>query len=300
MIKLNLKRYFIILLFFSFNAIKASPQLPDYIIYKNDTIPIYNLLVEEYLQNLNPDEEKLFGLSFRNSLNELVTSFNCWRGYQAIYKIENDSLFVDTIINCHSIENTDSKKSKENLKLLFGNKVKNNKVFIDWFTGDISFPTKNKANEVIRWDGVFENIFLYETAINITKGEITDIKDIENYIDAPNRINRKKDENLSDILFEKIKVYKWRKLEKFDCSENYKIQINEKGEIGLIEMDLTEQEIKDFYEKNEAKYCINSLKKALKGLKFDIIKRQGKPIDETVYIELWTEEDGTIENWTNH
>lgn len=287
------------MLFFSFNKIQASPQLPDYIIYKNDTISTYNLIVEQYLQNLNPNEEKLFGLSFRNSLEGLGTSFNCWRGYQAIYKIENDSLFVEAIIDCHSIKKVDSNKSIENLKLLFGNKVKNNKVFIDWFTGDISFPTNNKHNEIIRWDGVFENIFLYETLISIKKGKVINEKNIENYTEYANRISRKKDDVLSDVLFEKIKSYKWTKLDEFDCSETYKIRINKKGEIDLIEMALTEQEIKDFYERNEAKHCINSLKEALKGLKFDIIRRQGKPIEETVYIEIWFKVDGTIENWTN-
>lgn len=298
MTKLYPKIFFFILLTFSFNKIQASPQLPDYIIYKNDTIATYNLLVEQYLQKLNPNEDKLFGLSFRNSLDGLGTSSNCWRGYQAIYKIENDSLFIDAVIDCHSIKNIDTNKSQENLKLLFGIKVKNNKVFIDWFTGEISFPTMNKDNEVIRWDGVFENIFLYETLLLIKKGKITNEKNIENYIDDLNRINRKKDAILSDVLFEKIKSYKWTKLDEFDCSETYKIRINKKGEIDLIEMDLTKQEIKDFYEKNEAKHCMNSIKKALKNLKFDIVKRKGEPIEEIIYIELWFEEDGTIENWT--
>lgn len=87
MTKPHIKILFIILLNLTFNSIKASPQLPDYIIYKNDTIPTYNLLVELYLQKLNPDEDKLFGLSFRNSLDGLGASLNCWRGYQAIYKM---------------------------------------------------------------------------------------------------------------------------------------------------------------------------------------------------------------------
>lgn len=299
MTKLRIRILFLILLFFAFNKIQASPQLPDYIIYKNDTIPTYNLLVEQYLQKLNPDEEKLFGLSFRNSLEGLGTSFNCWRGYQAIYRIENDSLFVEAIIDCHSIKNIDINKSRENLKLLFGNKVKNNRVFTDWFIGDISFPTKHNNNEIIRWDGVFENIFFYETLLNIKKGKVIKEKNIENYTDYTDRINRKKDDVLSNVIFEKLKFYKWTKLDEFDCSETYKIRINKKGEIDLIEMALTNQEIKDFYEKNEAKHCINSLKKALKDLRFDILKRRGKPIDEIIYIELWFEEDGTIENWTN-
>jgi hypothetical protein len=75
----------------------ASPQMPDYIIFKGDTIATYNLILEQYLQR-NDTTEQLFGLSFRNSTDGSF-SFNCWRGYQAIYKIDNDSLFLVDIIN---------------------------------------------------------------------------------------------------------------------------------------------------------------------------------------------------------
>src|SRR5687768_9803409 len=74
----------------------ASPQMPDYIIFKGDTIATYNLILEQYLQRQeNTESEKLFGLSFRDG-----ASLNCWRGYQAIYKFESDSLFLVDIINC--------------------------------------------------------------------------------------------------------------------------------------------------------------------------------------------------------
>ena len=41
----------------------CSPQIPDYIIYENDTVQTYNLLVEQYLQNKKSDKGQLFGLS---------------------------------------------------------------------------------------------------------------------------------------------------------------------------------------------------------------------------------------------
>ena len=297
---LKLSITFLFLLFFG-KLLIASPQLPDYIIYKNDTIATYNLILETYLQNQNPEEDKLFGLSFRNTLDGGM-SFNCWRGYQAIYKIENDSLFLSCIIECNSIKKIDKGLSDRNLQILFGNQVKNNKVFIDWFSGDISFPliSEDKPNEVIRWDEVFENIFLYEMLIRIDKGKIKYTKEIQNYIDSPNRIDRKRKERISKILFEKIQNYKWEKSEKFDCSETYRVRINKKGKIDLIEMNLSKEEIKDFFEKGEYQHCIRSMKKALKGLKFDIIKRRGKPIEEYVYIEIWFEDDGSIENWSDY
>lgn len=145
--KLFFKTFFFLISIHCF----GSPQIPDYIIYKKDTIPTYNLIVENYLQSLNPNEDKLFGLSFRNSTEGLGTSLNCWRGYQAIYEVENDSLFVKHIISCFELK--DNKKinifeSQERMNKIFGEKVKNGKVFVDWYSGIINFPLKIKNNKM--------------------------------------------------------------------------------------------------------------------------------------------------------
>src|SRR5690606_12553632 len=126
----------------------------DYIIYKKDTIPTYNLILEDYLQKENTAKaDKLFGLSFRDG-----SSSNCWRGYQAIYKIENDSLYLVDIITCGELRNDkiDKTQSVDKMKALFKERLKSGKVFIDWFDGDINFPLTDK---ILRWDGVFYKIF---------------------------------------------------------------------------------------------------------------------------------------------
>jgi len=38
--------------------------------------------------------------------------------------------------------------------------------------------------------------------------------------------------------------------------------------------------------------------KCLKKLQFDVIKKHGEPIEENVFIEIWLNDDGTLENWT--
>lgn len=287
---------------FAINSFATSPQVPDYLIYKNDTIPTYNLLVEQYLQKVKEDKGKLFNLSFRNSIDGFLgTSPNCWRGYQAIYKIKNDSLFVSAIIECHSLE---YKKQipKNYIKEIFGNKVKNNKVFIDWYSGNISFPSKIKDNRILRWDGVFERVFMYETVVKIDNGKILKISNEQNYTDLKNGIERLKRDSISNILFDKIKNYKWTKLDKFDCSEMYTIVIGKKGKITNVIMTeyQTKESIKEFWDtKREYNYCINSIKKALSDLQFDILKRKGEPTEEKFFVEIWFNEDGTIENWTD-
>ncbi|WP_406684365.1 hypothetical protein N1F78_01140 [Seonamhaeicola sp. MEBiC1930] len=291
----------ILLIFFVSNSF-ASPQVPDYLIYKNDTIATYNLLVEKYLQTRKDDKGRLFDLSFRNSIDDTEgTSLNCWRGYQAIYKIENDSLFVSSIINCHSLEYKE-KVPKNYIGKLFGEKVKNGKVFIDWFSGNISFPTKRNDNKEIRWDGVFERTFIYETALKVENGKITQNSNEQNYINLKNGIDRLKRDTISDILFNSIKEYKWKKLDKFDCGESFIVEIGRNGKITDVIMTdyQTADEIEYYWDtKREYNYCIKSVKKALSKLQFDILKRKGEPIYEKVYIEIWFNENGTIENWTD-
>lgn len=280
----------------------ASPQVPDYLIYKNDTIPTYNLLVEQFLQQREQDNGQLFGLSFRNSIvGESGGSLNCWRGYQAIYKIENDSLFVCDIIECHTIRNFAKQTSERYLEEIFKEKVKNHKVFIDWFSGVISFPKKSKDNKILRWDGVFENIYLFETAMVIDKGKVNKTSDVENYTDLKNGIDRINRDSISSILFKEVQGYRWKKLDKFDCSERYMITIGKDGKVANVIMPdyQTKEEIEEYWDtKKEYNHCIVSMKKALSGLQFDIIKRKGKPMEENVLLEIWFEENGAIENWT--
>jgi hypothetical protein len=298
-----MKRSLLILLASFFTEVCiASPQVPDYLIYKNDTIPTYNLLVEQFLQQREQDNGQLFGLSFRNSIDGLSGgSLNCWRGYQAIYRIENDSLFVCDIIDCHTIKHFDKQTSERYLKEIFKEKVKDNKVFINWFSGILCFPIRSKNNKILRWDGVFENIYLYETALEIDKGSVIKINDIENYTDLKNGIDRLNRDSINSYLFKEVQTYRWKKLEKFDCSERYMITIGEDGKVANVIMPdyQTQEEIEEYWDtKKEYNHCINSMKKALSNLQFDIIKRKGKPIEENVLLEIWFEEDGVIENWT--
>ncbi|WP_143822319.1 hypothetical protein [Mucilaginibacter pedocola] len=263
--------------------------MPDYIIYKSDTIGTYNLIVERYLQNQHPaDSAKLFGLSFRDG-----ASFNCWRGYQAIYKIENDSLFLVDMIQCGTLRQVkrDTAWSNGLMKKIFGNEVVNGKVFINWFTGDINFPLNSK---LVRWDGVFYRIFEKERIITISGGKLSNTEDVLNYVNAPHGIKREYGVKLSDILFKKVKKIKWRKLPDCDCSDEYVITIGPAGNVSKVAL---AGENRDEVSENEG--CRKLIFDALRKLQFDIIKDKGKPIAEDVYLEIWVEDNGKTENWTN-
>lgn len=275
------------------NQLFASPQMPDYVIYGKDTIATYNLLVEQYLQHHDTTKtDKLFGLSFRNG-----SSFNCWRGYQAIYKIENDSLFLTDIINCGELRNGRINKSEsiEKIKQIFGDKLINEKVYINWFDGLINFPLTNK---MLRWDGVFYRIFEKEKVITITNGLVGKIEDVENYVDDRKRIDRRYGAKTSNIIFKKLIKSNWKNAKDFDCGETYMVTIDENGNISKVRMLRTQEEIEKYYEKDEYNFCIDKMFNALKSLKFDIIKDKGKPIAEEIYIKIWQEDNGKLENKT--
>lgn len=276
----------------------ASPQVPDYIIFRGDTIATYNLILEQYLQREEQTpSEKLFGLSFRNRSNGGF-SFNCWRGYQAIYKIDNDSLFLVDIISCGEYRNgkIDKAASIEKMKILFSDQVLNDRVYITWFSGDINFPLTDR---ILRWDGVFYTIFQKERVVNISGGKVLKVEDVENYVDDPKRINRKDKNKVSDILFKRLKKTKWKNKEEYDCSNKYLITIGKNGRVSKVRMLYSDAEVSKYYDKDEYNFCINKIFNALRTLKFDIIKDKGKPIAEDIYIRIWVEDNGKIENWTH-
>lgn len=284
----------ILIFFITPLGLLASPQMPDYVIYGKDTIATYNLILENYLQTQDTAKtDKLFGLSFRNG-----SSFSCWRGYQAIYKIQNDSLFLVDIINCGELSNgkIDKTKSFEKIKSIFGEKVKNGKVYIDWFDGYINFPLTNK---VLRWDGVFYKIFERERVITILNGLVSEVEDVDNYVDDPKRIDRRDKNKISGLLFKKLKKTKWKNSNDFDCGEKYLVTIDKNGDVSKVRMLYSDEEIEKYYEKDEYNFCMTKMFNALKNLKFDIIKDKGKPISEDIYIEIWVEDNGKVENWTD-
>lgn len=277
----------------------ASPQMPDYIIYKKDTIPTYNLILEQYLQKQNPDEGRLFGLSFRSS-EKLGVPLNCWRGYQAIYEIIDDKLYLTKIISCGALKDKTSisaDDSTKKIKEIFGDKTRDNRVLIDWFSGIINFPQKIKNNRQLRWDGVFYKIFEYETVLEFSRGNLVRQEEVHNYQKVPKSINRIDKDKISDVLFKRLKKEKWQN--ENDCSERYLVTIGGNGKVAQIRMTYSEKEIEEFFEKEEYSYCIKKFENTLNDLQFDIIKDKGKPMSEDIYIEIWQKENGKLENWTH-
>lgn len=286
----------IFLLLLSTANLKASPQAPDYLIVGKDTIPLYQLILEDYLYSIkqSTDNNSLFGFSFRDDFGYGNTT-NCWRGYQAVYSLENDSLFLKYIIPCNLLRKLDANdinNSNEQMQKIFQEKVKNNKVFIDWFSSEFTTP-KGKP---IWWDGIFTTIYEKEELYSIRKGILVDKHIVNNYQKVKGGISRKKQE-MSKAVFNEIKKLNWKKLDdEFLCSDTYCLEIDSRGKVISVEkndqgVELDESDI----------YCQNIIKKQLQKLQFDIILYHGYPFNDKFCIEVFYDDTTKkLENWSKY
>jgi len=251
----------------------------------------------------NGDQGQLFGLSFRDN-----SSTSCWRGYQAVYTIENDSLFLNYILLCGELryrkDSLDLKSSEEKIKQIFGDKVVNKKVYVDWYIGNISFP----RGDLLRWDGVFSRTYYKEELLTFKGGLLSKKKIINNYIDLPNGISRDFSKEkyqadyklMTDTIFSIIQKLDWKKWSDCDCDQRYLIVINAKGKIRQIKLfSYLDKKENDECEK-DLKKCISKFRHLLGKLQFDIVKWNGKPYEEKVVFELFYTVDGKLENWSDH
>jgi hypothetical protein len=182
------------------------------------------------------------------------------------------------------------------MKTIFGTAVRQNRVFINWFSGIINYPIDNS---VLRWDGVFYTIYERETIVKIDFGKVSEIRKVKNYEDDPKGIDRREKDKISKILFKQLKRTRWKNSKEFDCSTKYLVTINENGNVSKVRMLYTDEEKQKYYDKEEYDFCLGKVFDSLKSLKFDIIKDKGVPFAEDIYIEIWVEDNGKLENWTD-
>lgn len=158
------KIIFSLLFILSLNNSYATPQTADLLISNGDTIPIYPFIVEQYLK-INPAK----GQAFRDYLLETFPKSTAHlRGYQAMFELKNDSLFLLKIFS----GTTD--KYAINLDILFNKK---DKIFADWYSGEITNPENCLMPDYgNKWGGFYE----YETDFTFEKGVLKSIVKYKN------------------------------------------------------------------------------------------------------------------------
>ena len=157
----------------------ATAQVPDLMVIGRDT----------FLMHTNPLEIYLDSVGIRDFPDFIGGgSTACWRGYKAIWRIENDSMFLEKIQSCHKREGD----VDANLKKMFGERCINGRVYAYWFTGLIVLPHGKLKNYVhMGYGSTYSKYLLLE----IHKGQFKQKK----------KLNHRQYENFKTKQFEIFK-----------------------------------------------------------------------------------------------
>lgn len=107
-------------------SILCTEQVPDYLIINNDTL---------YLNSFPLNDLNFTKLPF----GKFAPNTSCWRGYQAVWIVENDSLFLKELIPCESDTlSPDFDLVQYFLVNGYQPQIIYGKIFVDWFTAKIT------------------------------------------------------------------------------------------------------------------------------------------------------------------
>lgn len=160
----------IVLICFISKETLATAQYPDILVEGKDTFMLFSNPLEPYLRN--KDERSICG----NNLE--WTSTACYRGYQAIWRIKRNKLYlIEVKRDCGNETN-----QVYNLKEEFNSK----KVFADWYTGTLESP----RGEMLQYihDG-YGSLHEGEKLYYITNGLVDSTETRQYLIHANNLLN---------------------------------------------------------------------------------------------------------------
>lgn len=176
------RTFFIIALSTLFARAFGTAQIPDILIHKGDTLPLFDCPLE-YLRNpALTHPANLFG-----GKGCFYTS--CWRNYVATWEIIDNKLYLTRIRNaCYPtgqgyvaasfISRTDTVGTEfADLKRLFPDKYEDGRVLADWVNTSMISP----RGEVLYYvhDG-FQSIFEKETEYSFENGILTGVQEFDN------------------------------------------------------------------------------------------------------------------------
>lgn len=140
----------------------ATEQIPDILIWENDTISLHNDPLASYpkLEELN-----LFG-------NKRVgNNTACWKGYISEWKIIKNTLYLSNIYSCDYFYS--DLKIKAELKKIFPKEYKNGMVLANWYSDELSVPDGKLINKKLK-------IYESEYVLSLKKGMVIDKKKFDN------------------------------------------------------------------------------------------------------------------------
>ncbi|WP_430965327.1 hypothetical protein [Spongiimicrobium sp. 2-473A-2-J] len=262
-----------------FHDLRATPQIPDYLIYEGKMVELFTNPLEQYLE-----------LKGKTDIDRGCNSSACSRGYTAIWELKIGKLFLTEIKRCGIIATAGvytglecgENEVSEVLKYFenqFGNKV----VFADWYTGKLISPQGRIINYVHMG---YESTYAKERHFEIEKGVLLNTKILENEI-KPEYFDLYNHNLVIDTLFHNIAKLDWKSLEEeFFCADTYSIKINKRGKVAKVwyETYFDSKWERFWYNVNDLG-CRRKIKKSIKHLRFDKYLKGQKKI-MTVQLNL--------------
>ncbi len=217
----------------------STPQFPEQLIIEDDTLNMYSLPLEQYLQKNEPREKisKYFNIICHTGL---------LRGYTAIWEIHNDKLYLKGVHGCGN-------QKEELIHHIFKNSSE--PIQAKWFSGELNIPIGK-----IIFDGQlgFNRHHKKHIVFQIEKGVVIHKKEYENgEIESSKGISR------INLVTEIYKRIKWDKIPKKKRTIEIDILADSLGSINIkaIREFNKNRKVKrkDFYLQNEIKKALNAI-----------------------------------------
>lgn len=289
----------ILILLFSISKAHSTGQVPDYLIQGKDTVPIYNNPLKQYFDKNDYDFFKDIISPFIEVKNadgtrtQYFSGTNCWRGYVAYWRLENDSLKLNSINPCC---NCVSMTSAEIILKIFNT----NNVFANWYNGVLTVP---KGQLFSGSDMGYNAIFEFEDKLQIENGllkskqQISNIELIEQ-IKLDNKLYAQIPTLKDTLFFYLNKNIDWAKIDDTDCdcSDSFILTYDKNGEIKKVEYIKLQDETDNLWYKlylwKFDKICSRRIKSAIKSLSLDYLDAHR---DFKIEIELFY--DKSLNMW---
>ncbi|MGB3587167.1 MAG: hypothetical protein WBA23_11535, partial [Tunicatimonas sp.] len=171
----------IILLLISFQSF-GTAQIPDRLIYGDDTLSLFFCPLELY-----PDKELITPQGLFDSKGCFYTA--CWRNYVATWSIERNNLYLLEIRNaCYPTNMQDVEGSFKSgvdsigqefadLKSLFPERYDNGRVKADWVSGELIVP---KGELIYYFNEGFQSIYEVELMLTVGQGILVSKQILDN------------------------------------------------------------------------------------------------------------------------
>jgi hypothetical protein len=255
-----------LLSFFLFTSVfcSATFQRPDYLIVENDSLPILSRISELTAYKDLVAYYKTPG----------VSSTNCYVGYYVYLKLQNDSLFLDALVECV----TDKKIPLDKLQ-------GKNPRFYSWFSGEIilgqgkyyEYSTYEQQLILTIKNGLFQSDSVYVDSEKIAEINMRNAIYSSGFAIA---------DSLEEHLNNYFSKFTWCTEDEFPiCEESYSFKLTPKGKVRNVRFFL------EFFPRiAETGYriihpgCVHQLKRSLKDFPFTEYELAQWPIYFTLFI----------------